>query len=144
MNLLARCKVRSQTKSDLVRVDEDVLFTVGISNEVVKAAVIVGQSVELFNGDAALVFYDPLEAPIDVAHAEYDAVAKFMLKAGNILVRVFHARARRKRFTAAEANVHAIADAVGGLIEKVSGIGSEHGAVIRMIHFYSEGSGIRD
>src|SRR5207302_1848405 len=119
-------------KSLFVRIYEDVLLGVGVAYKVVQAATFVCWCVKLLDGDAALVFDDSIDAPIDVAHAKNDAVAEFVLEPGNILVRVFHARPGSERFTAAEANVHGVADAARGRIEKGGRARLEHVGVIRI------------
>jgi len=50
----------SLVEHDFVWIHEDVLLRVGIADEVVEAATIEGQRVELLDGDAALVFDDAL------------------------------------------------------------------------------------
>jgi len=90
-------------------IDENVGLRAGISDEVVQTATVKGKRVELFNGDAALVFDDAFEPAIDVAHAGDDATAEFVLRADDKLIRIFHPYARLKRRNAADAGNHAAA-----------------------------------
>src|SRR5437879_2827096 len=109
-----------------VRVHEDVLLGVGVADEVVEATTIVCKGVELLDRDAALVFDDALKAPIDIAHSKNDAVAEFVLKPCDILVRVFHARPGSERFAAAESDVYSVADAAPAGIQKGGRTRLEH------------------
>ena len=90
----------------LIRVDENVLPCIWVSDEVVEPASVIGQSIVLLHRNAALVFDHALEAAINVPGAGYDAAAELVLTSDDEFVRIFHTRAGRKRFTAVLSHVH--------------------------------------
>src|SRR5260370_5308405 len=54
------CNGPTYTKYDFLGIDEDILRRVAVADEVVEAATIEAECVELLDGDAALVFHDAL------------------------------------------------------------------------------------
>src|SRR5207244_10157729 len=101
-----------------------------ISDEVIQPAPIVCKGVELFDGNAAFVFNDTLQAAVNVTHAEDKPASKFVLEAGNIFVGIFHADSWLELLTAAEADGHGVPDAAGGRIEQSGRTWFEHVCVV--------------
>src|SRR5207248_6341226 len=106
-----------------VRIHKNVGERVGISNKVVQAAAIIGQRVELLHGNAALVFDDSFQAPVNITSANDDAIPELVLESGDIFVGVLHTNPGLEGFATAEADRNGIADPACSLIEQVSRIG---------------------
>ena len=121
--------VRGLTKISCLRVR--------VSDEVVQAAAVCSESVELFHRDAALIFNYALQATINVPCAGNDTTAELVLCSDDPLIRVLHSSTRSERFATANRDArspempHNTA-AMQRLRVKVSGIRNEQVGIIRI------------
>src|SRR6266851_4635085 len=119
------CRLEAGGVSDhsedlLVRIDEDILRCVGIADEVVEAATIEGQRVELLDGDTALVFNDALEPAVNVADAGHDAASELVIVSHEELVGILHAGSRCERFASADQSTPRNGNSARRIVEKMS------------------------
>ena len=123
-------------ENNFVRIHEDVLRSIGVANDVVQ----VGTSVELFDGDAALVLNDSLEAPIDVADAGHNSAFEFAVISDHELIGIFHTGAWGERFTTGDQGAGVDWDSAIRLVKKVRLIPDEVRAT-EGIQCHARGSG---
>ncbi len=126
-----RCRsLVDSAKRLFIGVHEDIGLGVGIADEIVQATTIVGESVELLDGDATFVFDHALETTVDVASADDDAAAELVLGADDELIGVFHAGARLEGLAAGDAGIDALSDTAGRVVQQMRGVGNEEATIV--------------